>query len=373
VSEKQLDVNASETPGDVPEETYQDEINEVLPSNYQITSYGTDPDVDGLVRRLKEGDIFIPPFQRNYVWSFTQASRFIESLLRGLPVPGIFLAKEEQSERLLVIDGQQRLRTLQFFFEGQYGVENKKRPFELQGVVPEFRGLTFQTLKPEDKRRLRNQILHATVIRQDNPSEDDSSSIYELFERLNTGGTLLAGQEVRACIFHGKFNELLSSLNNNSDWRILYGEQMPHSRMRDQELVLRFLALYSESENYVDPMKRFLNRFMRDNRDLQIHDAHELEQLFQVTMSEICSGIGKRAFRPSGTFNAAVFDAVAVGVARATTNTNLPRLSEDSIRASYERLIADKGFVEATKKATTNPAAVKLRIDKSVSEFSSKA
>jgi len=372
VSERQLDVNNSGLAGDVREETYEDEVDEVLPSRYQITSYGTDPDVDGLVRRLKEGDIFIPPFQRSYVWSFTQASRFIESLLLGLPVPGIFLAREEESERLLVIDGQQRLRTLQFFFEGEYGLANK-RPFGLQGVLPEFKGLTFQTLKPEDKRRLRNQILHATVIRQDNPSEDDSSSIYQLFERLNTGGTLLAGQEIRACIFHGEFNELLSNLNNNSDWRTLYGEQMPHSRMRDQELVLRFLALYFELEKYADPMKRFLNCFMRSNRHLRIHGREELEQLFQTTMSDICSGIGKRAFRPSGTFNAAVFDAVTVGVARAARNANVLHLSEDRIRASYERLIADTGFIEATKKATTNPAAVKLRIDKSVEEFSSEA
>lgn len=372
MSKKELDPSVDNLAGYVPEETYQDELNEVLPSPYQITSWGTDPDVDGLVRRMQEGDIFIPPFQRNYVWNFTQASRFIESLLLGLPVPGIFLAREEESERLLVIDGQQRLRTLQFFFEGEYGLVNK-RPFALQGVLPQFDGLTFQTLKPGEKRHLRNQILHATVVRQDNPREDDSSSMYELFERLNTGGTQLAGQEIRACIFHGKFNTLVSELNGNSDWRTLYGEQTFHPRMRDQELILRFLSLFFGWEHYKDPMKRFLNNFMRTNRELQIHGRDEIEQLFQETMSEICSKIGKRAFRPSGTFNAAVFDAVAVGVALVAKRTGVSHLSADAMHAAYERLTARTDFAEATRKATTNPAAVKLRIGESIKEFSHKA
>lgn len=90
----------------------------VVPERYDITSFGADYDVEGLVRRLQRGDIFIPSFQRNYVWNQSLASRFIESLLLGLPIPGIFLARETESNKLIVIDGQQRLRTLQFFYDG---------------------------------------------------------------------------------------------------------------------------------------------------------------------------------------------------------------------------------------------------------------
>src|SRR5258706_1292849 len=90
----------------------------VAPIQYDISSFGADYDVEGLVKRLERGDILIPPFQRNYVWSFKDASRFIESLLLGLPVPGIFLAKEPDSNRLLVLDGQQRLKTLQTSYNG---------------------------------------------------------------------------------------------------------------------------------------------------------------------------------------------------------------------------------------------------------------
>ena len=88
------------------------------PIQYEISSYGADYDVEGLVKRLERDDLLIPPFQRNYVWKLKEASRFIESLLLGLPVPGVFLVREQDSNKLLVIDGQQRLKTLQFFYNG---------------------------------------------------------------------------------------------------------------------------------------------------------------------------------------------------------------------------------------------------------------
>ncbi len=82
----------------------------VAPVRYETTSYGIDFDVEGVVRRIKRDDIFIPEFQRSFIWNLGEASRFIESLLLGLPVPGIFLSQEPESGRLLVIDGQQRLK-----------------------------------------------------------------------------------------------------------------------------------------------------------------------------------------------------------------------------------------------------------------------
>lgn len=87
----------------------------VVPLKYSITSYGADYPIDGLVKRLQNDDITVPSFQRGYVWTMKQASRFVESLLLGLPVPGIFLSKEDETSKLLVIDGQQRLRVFNGF------------------------------------------------------------------------------------------------------------------------------------------------------------------------------------------------------------------------------------------------------------------
>jgi hypothetical protein len=107
-----------------------DELNEEsqLPSiqRYGISSYGADYPIDTLYARLTsseeagESDIYVPDFQRGYVWTKAQADRFIESLLLGLPVPGIFLYRDEETGRLLIVDGSQRLRTIKLFIEGTF-------------------------------------------------------------------------------------------------------------------------------------------------------------------------------------------------------------------------------------------------------------
>ncbi len=183
---------------DFVEEDVDDEIDDaVMPYAYSITSYGADYPVDALVKRIEDSSILIPDFQRKYVWKQPQASRFIESLLLGLPVPGVFLEKEPGKQRLLIIDGQQRLLTLYYFYEGIF--EPTGRSFSLTGVQSQFEGLTYKTLSVEDRLRLDDAIIHATVVRQDEPT-DDRGSIYHVFERLNTGGTPLSDQEIRTCV-----------------------------------------------------------------------------------------------------------------------------------------------------------------------------
>ena len=156
---------------------------EVLDFTYSITSYGADYPVDSLVNRLRNKKIRIPPFQRGFVWSEEKASRFIESLLLGLPVPGIFLSRDMDSADLLVIDGQQRLKSLLFFYDGHI----EEKVFRLKNVQERFEGKTYKELETDDKQRLDDSIIHATIVKQDEPSEDNSS-IYLIFERLNTGG-----------------------------------------------------------------------------------------------------------------------------------------------------------------------------------------
>ena len=155
-----------------------DEDAEDVPANFNITSYGADFDVSGLIRRLELGDIVIPTFepnvegasgvggfQRDFVWNRRQMDRFIESLLFGLPVPGIFLVNEPDG-RYLVLDGSQRLRTLRYFYKGTYG----NAVYRLGPHAGPFSGRSYEELDPEDRRRLDNSIIHATIIREDDPS-----------------------------------------------------------------------------------------------------------------------------------------------------------------------------------------------------------
>jgi hypothetical protein len=331
------------------------EDQEVAPFKYSITSYGADYPIDGLVKRIRDGSIYIPSFQRGFVWTLPQASRFIESLLLGLPVPGIFLSKDDATQTLLVIDGQQRLLTLSWFYEGIFHAT--ERVFALQGVQERFDGATYQSLTDEDRRRLDDSILHATVIKQEEPSEDESS-VYYIFERLNTGGTPLRPQEIRTAIYHGPFNDLLHTLNQRSAWRALYGPE--DVRMRDRELILRFLALFFRADSYRRPLKAFLNAFMGENRYLRRYSAEHITITFGPTADLIDEVIGARAFRPRRTINAAVFDAVMVGLARRLAER--PIANRPGVVAAYGALLANEEFVALTESSTTGEESVQRRL-----------
>jgi len=338
---------------DYPEET-------VDVKQYSITGYGVDYDVEGIVKRYKRGDIEIPKFQRTYVWPVKRASRFIESLLMGLPVPGIFLYREKGSQKLRVIDGQQRLMTLHYFYDGQF--KDSAGPFTLKGLESRFNDLAYSDLLDEDKRRLNDSIIHASIIQQESP-DDDGSSQFAIFERLNTTSTSLSPQEIRAAIYGGDFNRLLEDLNENADWRELFGK--PNPRKRDQELILRFLALHYGIEDYRPPMKEFLNDFMRFNRNLQEYPETEIRDLFEGTMSVILEKLGPKAFKPQRAVNAALLDSLSIGIAG--------RLAEGCIdadlRQAYGGLLNDESFRIAIYAGTAQTDNVRTRVSLAIDAF----
>ena len=322
---------------------------------YRISSYGADYPVDGLVKRLRQGDIDVPTFQREFVWPLPQASRFIESLLLGLPVPSIFLSKDSETQKLMVIDGQQRLKSLRFFYDGiLHGKE-----FRLRGVTKEFENLTYRTLEDEDRRRLDDSILHAIVIRQEDPGNDDSS-VYMVFERLNTASTALSPQEIRACVYHGSFNEYLAEANRNRDWRAIFGK--PSARQKDRELLLRFFALFYKLDSYKRPMKLFLNGFMYENRHLKRHDESTLNGVLEPTMVLVNETLGREAFRPQHALNASVTDAILVGVAQRLRDG--PVTDRNGFKAAIDPVLRDEGFADLHTVGTTEPDKVRARIDR---------
>jgi hypothetical protein len=339
-----------------------DEEFEYIPYQYSMTSYGADYTIDGLVKRIQQGDIFVPKFQRSFVWSYYQSSRFIESLLLGLPVPGIFLSREYGTEKLLVIDGQQRLRTLQFFYEGKFVPTGQD--FLLKGVQPEFEGKSYAALRDEDRRRLDNAVMHATIVKQDKP-EEDNSSIYYIFERLNTGGTLLTPQEIRSSIFQGEFNDLLKKLNLYETWRRIYGRVNP--RMKDEELILRFLALFYHEAQYARPMKLFLNRFIGKNRHLQYQTDGEICRVFFSTVDTVFKAVGSNAFKLERGVMGGIFDSVAVGVARRLNKGEVHNY--DVLSNKYSQLLRNEDFHVAATESTSDEKNVHRRIELATNAF----
>jgi hypothetical protein len=351
-----------------------DEALEVIPFTYSITAYGADYPVDSIVKRMKAKDIVVPKFdwdnsneksevvgfQREYVWARPKADRFIESLLLGLPVPGIFLVKEDGG-RLLVLDGHQRLFTLRAFYQGVINGEE----YKLKDVQDQFLGKGYSDLDTEDRRRLDDSIIHATVIRQDVPS-DDQSSIYLIFERLNTGGVILQPQEIRAALYHGDFNRVLHTLNDNGSWRSLFGRKS--TRLKDIEMILRFFAFYYHRQHYRSPMKDFLNRYMAKNQNLEHQDEKELTKVFDATTTAIEEGIGTKAFRPVRAVNAAVIDSLMVGIAHRLKDGPIRRLNR--LGKHYRALLDSKDYRDAIETGTSQEANVKNRLDLAIKEFS---
>jgi hypothetical protein len=273
------------------------------------------------------------------------------------------LCKEADTQQLLVIDGQQRLLTLTHFYDGIW--PSNRKEFSLKGVATKFEGATYRTLNIDDQRRLDDSPIHAIVVKQDEPS-DDASSIYHIFERLNTSGVSLNPQEIRTAIYHGKFSQLLKKLNNLGAWRDIYGP--PNKLMRDQELILRFLALYFSGDEYKRPMKGFLNEFMGRHKHLSRISAERMEEAFVSTIETVHSSVGKRAFRVARVLNAPVFDAVMVGVARRLAvgpMTDLTKLKE-----AYANLLSDQSFLAVSEMATADEESVSARLQLATTAFS---
>lgn len=237
---------------DAPEETL--DYNEL----FQITSYGADYTVDSIANRMNKGHFIKPDFQRSYIWKISDASRFIESLLMGLPVPSIFLFKEHDSPKHVIVDGLQRLTTIDRFYKEKF----VDKVFKLTSLKTKWNGKSYSELTEEDQLRLDDSLIHVTIFKQENPL--NNKSVYEVFERINTGGIKLSSQEIRNCVSYGPIVYFLREMNRIEVWRKIYGKES--MRLKDQELILRFFAFLDGKHKYKRPLKGFLNDYMDENK-----------------------------------------------------------------------------------------------------------
>jgi len=348
--------------------------NETLPplTRYRVSSFGTDFDVEGLMKRLERNDIFIPDFQRSYVWKPSQASQFIESILLGLPVPGIMLAidedeSEEGKARRYVVDGLQRLTTLQSFINGKFP---DGKPFKLTQVQDEFLGKSFSSLSQGDQRIILDYVIHATVIKQEKPDRD-KSGIYSVFRRLNTNGTPLTPQEIRSAIYQGAFNKLLEELTQVNAWRDIFPAGRRGVRKENEELILRFLALYSEHTRYQKPLETFLNTFMSEHTNPTENFLNQQRKLFIDTISLIYKAIGESAFRivisVRRQFNRAAYDSIMIGLATRLQQGSIQDLN--GLRHNYEILISNTEYVRLVTGSTTDENNMRDRINMAIAAF----
>lgn len=342
-------------------------------SIYNITSYGTDMMLGQIASMYKAGDIERPDLQRNFVWTKKEASRFIDSILLGLPVPSVFFAKDNEN-RLIIVDGLQRITSIVNFIDGTFSGDGT--PFKLtksESIYAAWRGKAYEDLSEAQQRAIRTYSLHAIIFEQKKPS--DNSGMYQIFERINTGGRILKSQEIRNCIYHGSFNSMLRELNQNEVWRTILNLPTPDPRMGDVELILRFLAfsdlptLPEFSEHQISLVK-FLNSYMEKNRELSDQTAAELSKRFVDVITYLNRNIGQHVFRTAKVkdggyswarkVNPVVFDSICTATYLFSKEETLP---EKNLLSAYEHLITDPTYIEVTKQRTTNITNIKKRIN----------
>lgn len=336
-------------------------------SLFNIQSWGADLTFRELISMYEEKELVKPELQRKYVWDKNEASRFIESILLGLPVPSIFLA--QSGSQKLIVDGYQRIMTVYDYVRGIFSSDGKV--FKLSNsskINYRWRNKAFSELSIDDQRKIRSTTIHAIIFEQKEP-EDNDASLYQIFERINTSGRSLNAQEIRNCIFQGSFNSLLFSLNDNTVWRSLFGSEQPDSRMRDIELILRFFVMKSDmvlkSESNQISLKKTLNDYMGKYRNVPDNTLEIMKKEFIDTIEAVNIYLGKEAFHnyQSGKYTTklhpAIYDAVMVAFYEQISNGNTiyPIPEEKHIA-----LLKDEQFEYVISQRTTDIKNIKLRI-----------
>jgi Protein of unknown function DUF262 len=340
-------------------EEFSDSILSIPPEQRRLHTETYDYSIATVVDYLKSGHIFVPKFQRGYVWTETQAARLIESLIIQCPVPVIYLS-QEPDERLSVIDGNQRLQSILRY------VENL---FDLKGLTayPELEGLKYFQLDPRFQRHIMNRTLRCIVIMKDTHPQVK----FDVFERLNTGAVKLSAQELRHGIYHGKLIDWLDRIGRNVKWRNLTSGKSDR-RMKAEEFLLRFLALHFDFEKYEKPLAAFLNAFAEAHRDASDADLRSFEEAVTRATDRVDAIFGDLAFkifdhhahdRIISQFNAALFDAEMLGTSRSQVNIEgLSEFKRKRILVGVSELFEHEAFQRAITLATSDTAQIRARV-----------
>lgn len=346
------------------DEGYSDE------SLFNISSWGADLSFREIISMYEEDELIKPELQRKYVWDRMQASRFIESILMGLPVPSLFFANAGSQK--LIVDGYQRIMSVFDYVRGNV-FSGDGKVFKLSNskmINRKWRNKAFNELEIEDQRRIRSTTIHVIVFEQKKPENDDTS-LYQIFERINSGGRPLTPQEIRNCIYQGSLNTLLFELNKNKKWRKLFRLEDEDKRMRDIEFILRFFLMDEVFSGDLKTSKRLslkrdLNLFMKVHQNDSKNSIDRMRNRFLNMVDGVYDSIGKDAFcnytndRFTGKFHPAIFDAISVSF---SNKSESKCIIVDDPCSAHIKLLEDISFKENISERTTDVKAIIDRIN----------
>ena len=305
-----------------------------------------------------------PDFQREYVWGKKPVlkSRLIESILLNFPIPAVYTFETNDGNEE-VIDGQQRITTFVKFKNNDFALKNLN-------ILSELENKRFRDLDP----KIQDQFLNATVdvIKIDNRSDVDIK--FEIFSRLNKGSIQLNAQELRNCIFRGSLNKLLKDLRDDKDFLNLQGLEKHDERMNDAERILRFFAFTELGyAQYRQPLKKFLNDYMNNNRNLPDKKIEKMKKSFKKCVG-LCNQIfGETAFKKynlgtdenqngnfDNTLNLGIFDMQLCEFSKYDKSKLVNKT--EIIKDAFIKLISKNEIRDTIEKGTGDKKRVQLRM-----------
>lgn len=361
---------------------------EISFKEYELSAVPNDFNVNTIFDFIESGVVKIPGFQRNYVWDKKRASKLIESIIIGIPIPQIFLWEKGRND-YVVIDGQQRLMTLYYFRKGRFPKREARARlrmiFNSHGEIPgnilhdnqcfddfilnlkikdldpenPLHGLKYKTLgqykSSFDLKTIRNIFIKQLI-----PPKDDSA-VFELFNRLNTGGVNLKQQEIRSSLYHSGFYEMLNKINLAPKWRRLVGIAEPDIHMKDIEYLLRGFAMLKEESNYKGSILKHLNSFSKKTKSWKSEQIEYLEKLFEAFLKS-SEGLDPNPFTlKTKKFNISIYESVFVALCSSALAEN--DLSVKSItQQRLQELKSDQEFLNASEAETGRKTNVVTRL-----------
>lgn len=346
-----------------------------------VKTQNVEYDLETLIKRIKSKTIKLDPdYQRRHRWTNATSSRLIESIILNIPIPVIFISQDvdvddeigESGARYTVIDGQQRLTAIYEFMTNSMCLEDLETLSELNGAY-------YKDLPPFLTRRLEERTIKCLRI----DSTVDAQVKFDIFERLNTGSIRLEAQELRNVTARGPFNDEIKELAKIADFRRLIqvdeatpDENSKVKKMEDAELVLRFFALrYIGHEKIKKGFKDFLTSSLGEFNLLPPYERSRRSDEFAQYMAFILKAMGSQAFskwRPEGSgfkrmsaFNAAVFDALSIGLATTYPAVSLGleanRITE-KLHGFREAMFTNSDFFESISGSVNDIGKVATRI-----------
>ncbi len=314
-----------------------------------------------------------PDFQRSFVWDERRQVRLIESILLGIPLPAFYFNQDSQGE-FQVIDGVQRLTTIRLFMSNNLSLNDTHLEY-----LKDFRDINYDTLDAPARRRFAGTQIVAHVIEPQTPDEVK----YDIFNRVNTGGSPLTAQEIRHCMSKARSRTLLRSLveRDSFDKATDYtfwtqnadGVRIrDNHRMADREMALRFCAFGStpptEYARAVS-LDSFLLEYTRriDRGDIDDEEIRNMEASFQRSMINCAAILGNGAFRRwapgalrRGPINRAIFESQALALAEYDRDVLLSH--KDRIVTAFRELFDDPSYDSAVRSSTGDPRRVERRL-----------